>query len=280
MKHGLALFATDKGLAPSEVARLGEQAGFESLFFPEHTHMPVERTSHFKPQGGELPEEYERTLDPFVALTAAACATTRIKLGTGICLVAQRDPITTAKEVATIDHVSGGRFLFGVGAGWNREEMSNHGTDPHRRFSLMADRVLAMRAIWTQEEASHNGPYVSFERILAWPKPTQRPHPPILVGGNGKTVIDRVLAFGTEWLPEPAPGLVSRIAEYQARARDAGRPAAPVTIFGADPADVPGYAAAGAHRCVYWLPANDAGAARERLAALARELKSGHEANG
>ncbi|MER7542547.1 LLM class F420-dependent oxidoreductase [Spirillospora sp. NPDC127506] len=271
MKFGLAVFATDQGMGPADLARMAENGGFESLFFPEHTHMPVERTAHFKPEGGDVPPEYSRTLDPFVALTAAACATRTLRLGTGICLVSQRDPITTAKEVATLDHLSGGRLLFGVAAGWNREELLNHGTDPRRRLGVLADRIRAMRTIWTQEVASYRGPYVSFERIQSWPKPVQDPLP-ILIGGNGPTVVDRILSYGNEWLPEPAPDLLDRIAEYRERAREAGWADAPVTVYGADPADVPRYAEAGVHRCVFWLPPGDAEAARRRAAELSDAL--------
>ncbi|TYB48906.1 LLM class F420-dependent oxidoreductase [Actinomadura chibensis] len=272
MKFGLAVFATDQGLTPADLARLAEDGGFESLFFPEHTHMPVERTAHFKPEGGDVPPEYARTLDPFVALTAVACATSALRVGTGICLVSQRDPITTAKEVATLDLLSGGRFLFGVAAGWNREELENHGTDPKRRLSVMADRIKAMRTIWTEDVATYSGPYVSFDRIQSWPKPVQSPVP-ILIGGNGPTVLDRVLSYGTEWLPEPAPDLPDRIAEYRERARAAGWADAPVTVYGCDPADVDRYAEAGAHRCVFWLPPGDADGARRRVAELRAALR-------
>src|SRR5215212_469898 len=147
------------------------------------------------------PGRLGRLLEQFVALTAAAVATARLRIGSGICLVVERDPIVTAKQVASIDHLSGGRFEFGIGAGWNREEMANHGTDPRRRFGVMRERVEAMKEIWTQDEASYHGEHVDFERIWSWPKPAQRPHPPILVGGNGPTVIDRVLRFGDAWFP-------------------------------------------------------------------------------
>ncbi len=271
MKFGLAVFATDQGLTPADLARLAEDGGFESLFLPEHTHMPVERTAHFKAEGGEVPPEYARTLDPFVALAAAACATRTLKVGTGICLVSQRDPITTAKEVATLDHLSGGRFLFGVAAGWNREELQNHGTDPRRRLSVMADRIKAMQAIWAQDVATYAGPHVTFDRIQSWPKPVQAPVP-VLIGGNGPTVLDRVLAYGTEWLPEPAPDLTDRIAEFRERAHAAGWVDAPVTVYGCDPADVARYAEAGVHRCVFWLPPGDAAGARRRVSELRASL--------
>src|ERR671937_1020459 len=200
MKFGIAVFPTDYAADPAAITRLVEERGFESLFFPEHTHIPTSRETPY-PAGGELPDEYSHTYDPFVALTAAAAATEKLLLATGICLVIERDPIVTAKEVASVDRLSGGRFLFGVGAGWNIEEMENHGTDPHRRFSLMRERIEAMKAIWTEDEASYHGEHVEFERIWSWPKPVQKPHPPILVGGSGQKVIDRVLRFGDEWMP-------------------------------------------------------------------------------
>ena len=253
MKHGLAIFVTDEGIRPAELARLAEERGFESLFFPEHTHIPAARTSP-APRGGELPREYSHTLDPFVALTSAAEATQKLRLGTGICLLVERDPITTAKTAATLDYLSDGRLLLGVGGGWNLEEMANHSTDPGRRFAVLKEHVEAMKAIWTQEEASYHGRYVEFERIWAWPKPVQRPHIPVLVGGNGPRVLERVLAYGDEWLPEPEDGLADRIAELGSRARSIGREAVPVTVYGADVADVETYAEAGVHRCVHWLP--------------------------
>ena len=189
MKFGLTIFPTAETIQPAALGRLAESHGFESLWFPEHTHIPVSRETPY-PGGGELPDEYARIYDPFVALTAAAAATERLLVGTGICLIVERDPITTAKEVATIDRVSGGRFLFGVGAGWNLEEMANHGTDPQSRFSLMRERIEAMKEIWTGDEASYHGRHVDFEPIWSWPKPLQRPHPPILVGGNSGGALD------------------------------------------------------------------------------------------
>ncbi|HEY6788086.1 MAG TPA: TIGR03619 family F420-dependent LLM class oxidoreductase, partial [Trebonia sp.] len=202
MEFGVAIFPTHDAIGPDAAARLAEQRGQESLFFPEHTHIPVEHSPN--PMGGDLPRRYARTLDLFVAVTAAMTATTRLRVGSGICLVIQRDPITTAKEVASVDYLSGGRFEFGVGAGWNRPEMANHGTDPRRRMAVLRERVEAMKAIWTQDEASYSGEYVNFDRIWSWPKPAQRPHPPILVGGDGRTVLDRVLAFGDAWTPNYA----------------------------------------------------------------------------
>jgi probable F420-dependent oxidoreductase len=232
---GVAHFLTDYGMQPAELARRVEERGFESLFLTEHTHIPVSRDSSY-PGGGELPPEYSHTLDPFAALGAMAAATERLRLGTGVCLIVERDPIVTAKEVATVDHVSGGRFLFGIGAGWNIEEMRNHGTDPSTRFRRMRESVEAMKAIWTQEEAEYHGRIVDFDPIWCWPKPVQKPHPPILVGGRGEKVLDRVVAYGDEWIPNRVGSpeeLSERVAELQRRAETAGRAPIPVTVFGA-----------------------------------------------
>ena len=253
MKFGLAIFATDEGMRPGELAQLAESRGFESLFFPDHTHIPVTRDSP-APRGGELPREYSHTLDLFVALADAAAATERLRIGSGICLVVERDPITTAKSTATLDFLSGGRFLFGVGAGWNVEEMRNHGTDPATRFGLMKHRVLAMKAIWTEEEACYESGHVSFGPIWSWPKPAHKPHPPVLIGGNGPNAEQRVLTYGDEWLPEPEAGLPERINAFLQRAAGEGRGEVAVTVYGTRPEEVSEYAEAGAHRCVFWLP--------------------------
>ncbi len=193
------MFPTDYAVEPPELARMVEERGFESLWFPEHTHIPTTRETPY-PGGGELPREYSHTYDPFVALTAAAAATPELRVATGICLVVERDPIITAKEVASLDRLSGGRFIFGVGAGWNREEMQNHGTDPGRRFGLMRERVEAMKAIWTTEEAEYHGEHVDFDPIWQWPKPLQSPFG-VHIGGNGPRVEDRVLRYGDGWMP-------------------------------------------------------------------------------
>jgi probable F420-dependent oxidoreductase len=237
MELGLANFLTDYGMQPAELGRKAEERGFESLFFPEHTHIPVSRETAY-PGGGELPREYSHTLDPFVGLAAAAAVTDRIKLGTGVCLIIERDVIVTAKEVSTLDQVSGGRVLFGVGAGWNIEEMRNHGTDPGTRFRRMRESVEAMKAIWTEDEAEYHGRLIDFDPIWCWPKPVQKPHPPILVGGLGEKVYDRVVAYGDEWIPnrvKSPEALGERIAELQRRAEAAGRDRIPVTVFGAKP---------------------------------------------
>ncbi|HYY23505.1 MAG TPA: LLM class F420-dependent oxidoreductase [Thermoleophilaceae bacterium] len=258
MDFGVAIFPTDYAIDPVALGRLAEERGFESLFFPEHTHIPTSRRTPYR-GGGELPRQYSHTYDPFVALGAAAAVSERIRLGTGICLIIQRDPIVTAKEVASLDRLSGGRFLFGVGAGWNKEEMENHGTDPRRRFGIMRERVEAMKAIWTSDEAEYHGRYVDFDPIWSWPKPLQEPHPPILVGGTGERVLDRVVAFGDGWLPNRVddPGALNRrIEELSRRAERAGRGRIPVTVFGArtEPEPIELHAEGGVERCVFWLP--------------------------
>jgi probable F420-dependent oxidoreductase len=205
--------------------------------------------------------------------------TSRIRLGTGVCLVAQRDPIVTAKEVASLDRISGGRFLFGVGAGWNVEEMRNHGTDPRRRFGLMRERIEAMKAIWGSDEATYAGEHVRFDRIWSWPKPLQQPHPPILVGGNGPGVLDRVLAFGDEWMPNRVKDdeLIERVGQLTARAQQAGRPSVPVTVMGVmrDPARIERLERAGVHRVAFWVPsvAAEIEATMDRFAAIAQEYE-------
>ena len=200
MKHGVTMFPTDYSVRPDDFARMVEEHGFESVWFPEHTHIPAGRRTPY-PGGTDLPQEYWHTYDPFVALTAAAMVTTNLKLGTGICLVIERDPITTAKEVASLDVLSGGRFIFGIGGGWNAEEMENHATEFKKRWRILRERVLAMKAIWTQEEAQFHGRYGNFEPIWSYPKPVQKPHPPILMGGDGATTFQRVIEFCDGWMP-------------------------------------------------------------------------------
>ena len=234
-----------------------QDRGFESLFWAEHTHIPVRtRRADGRPARG-----YADTYDPFVALAAVAAVTTTLRVGTSVCLVTQRDPITTAKEVASLDRLAGGRFLFGVGAGWNRPELANHGTDPVTRMAVLADRVRAMREIWGNDEAEYHGAHVDFDPIWSWPKPVQRPHPPVLVGGNGPGTEDRVLAFGDGWLPQCGPladveELARRAAALRRRAADAGRGPVPITLFGAvpEPGMLDAFAAAGVDRCLLALP--------------------------
>jgi probable F420-dependent oxidoreductase len=268
MDLGVALMLGSAGLTPAELGRAVEERGFDSLFCAEHTHIPVASSR----SDGRPVRPYADTFDPFVALSAAAAVTSSIKLGTGACLVIERDPITLAKEVASLDRLSGGRFLFGVGAGWNRMEMANHGTEPRTRMALLADRVRAMREIWTAEEAEYHGEYVDFGPLWSWPKPVQRPHPPVLVAGNGPGAEDRVLDFGDGWLPQS--GALADVAEFRRRvttlrqrATDAGRGPIPVTVFGAPPdkALLAEFAAAGADRCLLPLQHLDAA---ETLTAL------------
>jgi probable F420-dependent oxidoreductase len=263
MDFGVAIFPTHDAITPAAVARLAEEHGQSALFFPEHTHIPASRQSPY-PGATELPRKYVHTYDLFVAVTAALGATSRLRVGSGVCLVIQRDPIITAKEVASVDFMSGGRFEFGVGAGWNREEMANHGTDPRRRMAVLRERVDAMKEIWSADEASYSGEFVKFDRIWSWPKPAQRPHPPVLVGGGGPTVLDRVLAFGDAWFPNYAPeGILERAAQLRARA---DRPIE-LHVMGvpADPAVLAQYAAAGFTRAVHWLPSASAGPVERAL---------------
>jgi len=283
VRFGLAIFPTAETIQPTELARLAEQHGFESLWFPEHTHIPVSRDTSY-PAGGELPDEYRRIYDPFVALAAAAAATERLLVGTGVCLIIERDPITTAKEVATIDRVSGGRFLFGVGAGWNREEMANHGTEPRTRFSLMRERIEAMKEIWTREEAAYHGRHVDFEPIWSWPKPVQEPHPPVIVGGNSDGALDRVVDLADGWIPNPETRLSElgdRIADLQRRAAAAGRERIPVTFYAVkpEPEALRRYARAGVDRAVFYLPSGPPDQVRAYLQHVAG-LAAGFDGSG
>jgi probable F420-dependent oxidoreductase len=241
MKLGIAIFPADFAIRPDELARAVEERGFESLFLTDHTHIPATpqtRELMEEAQGGVLPH-FTHNYDPFVTLTYAAAATQTLRLATGVCLVPQHEPIATAKALASLDVLSHGRVLFGVGVGWIPEEIANHGIDPPTRWAVMDERVQAMRAIWTQDEAEYHGRYVDFGPIWSWPKPKHRPHPPILVGGAGKGVIRRVLAYGDEWMPHagmPVGQLGTRIRELQHAARAAGRGAdIPVTVQGAEP---------------------------------------------
>jgi probable F420-dependent oxidoreductase len=267
MKLAAAVFPTDETLAPQEVAQLVEERGFESLWFPEHTHIPASRATPY-PAGGDLPSMYWRSLDPFVALTAAAMATTTLRLGTGICLVIERDPIITAKEAASLDLLSGGRFEFGVGAGWNREEMRNHGTDPRKRMAVLAERVEAIKEIWTSSEASFHGEHVSFDRIWSWPKPVQDPHPPVWVGGNGPTVEDRVLAFGDGWMPNVVDDdqLLARFDALRARADREIRLA--INASPRRPERLERYVSAGVERAIFYLPSAGRDEIEQRLDAI------------
>jgi probable F420-dependent oxidoreductase len=224
MRIGTFYFPTDYGIDVRELAAALEARGFESLCFCEHTHIPASRRTPF-PSGGELPKRYAHTHDPFVALSFAAAATRKLLLGTAVCLVTEHDPIVTAKSVASLDQLSGGRFIFGVGAGWNAEEMENHGTNFATRFALMRERVLAMKAIWTEEEAAFHGKFVNFDPIWSYPKPLQRPHPPILLGGETDHTLKRVVEYCDGWLPRFRPDFDAKnqVARLRRAAEAVGR---------------------------------------------------------
>jgi probable F420-dependent oxidoreductase len=279
MDFGAVMFPTDYAIRPDELARALEQRGFESVWFPEHTHIPASRRSPW-PGGPNLPKEYWHSYDPFVALTAAAMTTTRLRLGTGICLVIERDPITTAKEVSTLDRLSGGRFIFGIGGGWNAEEMENHGTDFKKRWRVLRERVLAMKEIWTKEEAEFHGEFVRFDKIWSQPKPLQRPHPPILMGGDGPTTFDRVIEFGDGWMPISRPGRnpAERIPELHQQAKRAGRDpgSLPVSIFFAKPdkAALESLQAAGVSRAIFGLASESREQILPKLDSYARLIGS------
>ena len=204
MQVGVFYFPVDYGIAPGELGAALEARGFASLYLPEHTHIPVSRRSPF-PAGGELPKKYSHTHDPFVALSFAAAATKKLLLGTGICLVPEHDPIVAAKSVASLDQLSGGRVVFGIGGGWNVEEMENHGARYDTRFKLMRERVLAMKALWTQEEAEYHGELVDFDPVWSYPKPKQRPHPPILLGGETDYTLRRIVEYCDGWIRVRSP---------------------------------------------------------------------------
>jgi probable F420-dependent oxidoreductase len=238
MHIGVCYFPTDYGIDIRELARAAEDRGFDSLLLPEHTHIPKSRRTPF-PGGGDLPKCYSHTHDPFVALSFAAAATSKILLGTGICLVPQRDPIVTAKSVASLDRLSNGRFLFGIGGGWNVDEMENHGSRYETRFKLMRERILAMKALWTEEEASFHGEMVNFDPVWLYPKPAQRPHPPILLGGSSDHTLKRVVEFCDGWLPIARSGFQAKeaVARLHQAASAAGRDFSTLSIntFAAPP---------------------------------------------
>ncbi|MFD9908411.1 LLM class F420-dependent oxidoreductase [Streptomyces sp. NPDC059063] len=269
MQFGISTFVTDEGIAPDALGAALEERGFDSLFVTEHSHIPASRETPF-PGGGELPPPYYRTFDPVVALTAAAVATSRIRLGTGIALIPQRDPILFAKEMASLDQVSGGRTVLGIGAGWNREEMRDHGTNPRTRMALMRERVLAMRELWTKEQAEFHGRYVDFPPAYSWPKPL---HPiPVLVGGWGPGTFQRVVEYGDGWFPYAADpkALAAAITELRERA---GR-RVPVVVHAAapEPQAVAALTQAGVDEITFNLPARPREETLRRLDEMARLL--------
>ncbi|MEV0073661.1 LLM class F420-dependent oxidoreductase [Amycolatopsis sp. NPDC050768] len=254
MKIGISTFVTDEGIRPDVLGEALEERGFDSLFLAEHSHIPVSRETPY-PGGGDLPREYYRTLDPFLALTAAAVNTSDLVLGTGVALLIQRDVIHTAKEVASLDLVSRGRLALGVGVGWNREEMANHGTDPTTRGELIDEQIEALKAIWSQDKAEYHGKHVDFDPIFAWPKPVQTPHPPIYVGGSSPAALRRLVRHGDAWMPIAFTGS-EEIRRVRGWLAEQGRPDVPVTAFGggADAELVKRFAAAGVERYTVQLP--------------------------
>ena len=259
MHYGVFIFPTDYSIRIDELARAAEARGFESLFVTEHTHIPTSRRSPFA-GGGPLPKEYWHTLDPFVGLMAAAAATRTLKVGTGICLVVEHDPITLAKTIATLDMLSNGRFLFGIGGGWNAEEMEDHGTVFKSRFQLLRERILAMKEIWTKETPEYHGDFVDFDPMWSYPKPVQKPHPPVLLGGESAHTLQRVVDFCEGWFPRGrnADAILPGLADLRARATKAGRDPKTIStsVFAAKPerATLDTYTAAGITRSIFRLP--------------------------
>ena len=259
MHYGVCFFATEYAIRIDELARALEERGFESLLVPEHTHIPTSRRSPFA--GGALPEQYKHTHDPFVSLMLAAAVTKTLKIGTGICLIIERDTIATAKSVASLDVLSGGRFLFGIGGGWNAEEMEHHGTDFKTRFRRLGEQVRAMKEIWTKDVAEFHGEFVNFDPIWAWPKPAQRPNPPVLLGGESGYTLQRVVDFCDGWLPRGRAGadpILKGFADLKARAAKAGRDMTTlsVSVFAAKPerAELDKLAEGGVTRALFMLP--------------------------
>lgn len=279
MHFGVSIIPADYAIDPVSLGQAAEDLGFESLFLPEHSHIPVSRRTPF-PSGPELPDAYRHVLDVFVSLGAVAAATRRLRLGTSVCLLIERDPIVTAKQVASLDHLSGGRVIFGVGGGWNLEEMEDHGTNPKQRWKILRERCLALKEIWTRDAAEFHGEHVDFDPIWQWPKPAQKPHPPILVGGNGPRTLQRVVTYGDGWIPSyghTAAALAGRVAELNDLAAAAGRGPLPVTLSGApiEPAAAELARAAGVERVIFRLPpvgADQALPLLEKAAEIARRF--------
>lgn len=236
MKVGAFYFPTDYGINIAELAKALEDRGFDSLFVPEHTHIPTSRKTPF-PSGGELPKRYSHTHDPFVGLAFAAAATKKLKIGTGICLVPQHEPIVTAKAIASLDALSGGRFVFGIGAGWNVDEMENHGATYKTRFAIQREHVLAMKEIWTKNEAAYHGKYVKFDPIWSWPKPHRKSGPPIILGGETDYTLERVVEYCDGWFPRPRQGFSGALAVERLKKMADGKKrdfkSLTITVFGA-----------------------------------------------
>jgi probable F420-dependent oxidoreductase len=275
MDIGVMIFPTDLTPTPAWIATETESRGLESVWFPEHTHIPTSRKTPW-PGGEPLPDQYRRTLDPFVAMAAAAAVTTDLKVATGICLVAQHDPLVLAKEVASVDFVSGGRLLFGIGVGWNVDEMEHHGVDPKRRRAHVRESVLAMKELWTKDEASYDGEFVHFSPSWSWPKPVQRPHPPVLFGGAaGPTTLRHVVEYCDGWMPiHNRRDILPRLPELYAVAEEAGRDPTSIElgVFGVPPKQetLASYREAGFSRAVVGLPQGDEAAILATLDAAAK----------
>jgi len=282
MEYGLSYFPTDYSIHPSELARAAEERGFESVWFTEHSHIPVSPATPGPPAEGEpgLPRQYYAVADPFVSLAMAAAVTTKLKLATGICLVPQRDVFQTAKQVATLDQQSNGRFLFGIGGGWNQPEIEDHGTVHGERFGVMREHIEAMKQLWTKERAEYSGKYVNFGPSFAWPKPCQKPHPPIHVGGGGMAAIRRVVRYGDGWVPLMGQGdndpvaLLPKLREIAAEAgRDADAIEVSIFFCPPDPDTVKRFTDAGITRVLFPMgsvPADDALKTMDSYASLMR----------
>jgi len=274
---GIFYFATEYGHNVVDVARDAEQRGFESLWLPEHTHIPVSRKTPYA-GGAELPKEYAHTLDPFVALAAVATATKHIRLATGISLLIERDTITMAKTLATLDLLSNGRAILGVGGGWNREEAEHHGVEWSQRFQKLEEQITAIKIIWANDEASFHGEHVRFDPIWSWPKPIQRPRPPILLGGETDHTLRRVIKYCDGWLPRARdPEIIVRgIARLNELAEEAGRDteSISVNVFAPRPDAelIDRFKSMGVARIVLWLPAEDSDAVSQRLDGYTRFL--------
>jgi probable F420-dependent oxidoreductase len=277
--YGVCTFPTDYSITPADLARAAEERGLESLWVAEHSHIPASRRTPF-PGGGELPKMYYDTMDPFVALASAASVTSRIRLATGVCLLIQRDPIQTAKQVASLDQLSKGRFLFGVGAGWNAEEMAHHGTPFERRFKVLRERIEAMKALWSETQAAYHGEFVDFEPSFAWPKPLQKPWPPIHVGGTWPGAARRAVAWGDGWIPVGMPeAAIGRLPELRKLAQEAGRDPGRIEVSlyycPPDPALLARARDAGIARAIFGVPSEPAEKVLpllDRYAAVAREV--------
>ena len=272
MKFGVAIFPTNYAISMTELAPAAEQLGFESLWVAEHSHIPTSRQSPW-PGGAELPKHYWHTMDPFVALTAAAIASKTIRVATGICLLVERDPIHTAKETASLDTISGGRFIFGIGGGWNREEMADHGTDFSRRWQLLRERAEAIKAIWANDPAEYHGEMVDFGPMWSYPKPVQKPHPPIILGGSGPRILERVVRYADGWMPNRGD-VVERIPELQRLANAAGRGPIPVTYYSrASAEEIERLAKAGVERLIWYVPPDGRDAALKKLDELGAMIR-------